>query len=73
MPQIFLALEGKYDFVIKTNPFGGGKDKAKPLNEDKKAENLARNKARALRFDMMVKKLREKKQPQKVDDGKRDS
>jgi len=24
MPQLFLALEGKIDFLKKTNPFGGG-------------------------------------------------
>jgi len=29
IPQIELALKGKVDFVIKTNPFGGGEDKSK--------------------------------------------
>lgn len=66
MPQIFLALEGKYDFVVKTNPFGGGKDKAKPLSEDEKAKRLAENKAKALKFDMMVKKIRSEKQGKNV-------
>ena len=58
VPQIILALEGKYDFVIKTNPFGGGKDTAKPLSEDEQAKRLAANKAKATKFDMMVMKIR---------------
>ena len=60
VPQIFLALEGKYDFVLKTNPFGGGKDTAKPLSEDEKAKRLAANKARATKFDMMMLNARKK-------------
>jgi hypothetical protein len=29
MPQLLLALEGRVDFLKKTNPFGGGEDKPK--------------------------------------------
>jgi hypothetical protein len=50
MPQLFLALEGKVDFVKKTNPFGsGGKKKktdGKPVDEQKLA-------AQSLSFNLM--------------------
>ena len=37
IPQIILALEGKYDFAIKTNPFGGGKQESKRTPEERAA------------------------------------
>lgn len=30
IPQIELALEGRFEWVRKTNPFGGGEEKPKP-------------------------------------------
>lgn len=61
--QISIALEGKIDFTIKTNPFGGGKDKPKGETDEekKKREMLEKNKALAMKFDMMMlSKKREK-------------
>jgi hypothetical protein len=48
MPQLFLAIEGKVDFVKKTNPFGAGPAKKKaqsaPVDEAKlSAQRLAFN------------------------------
>jgi hypothetical protein len=37
IPQIILALEGKYDFAVKTNPFGGGKKESKRTPEERAA------------------------------------
>lgn len=55
--QILLAVEGRVDFAIKTNPFGGGESKKKStkdeLEEQRKAELKAKNQALALKFDMM--------------------
>ena len=61
VPQIFLALEGKYDFVIKTNPFGGGKKSdVKSAKQEDKTARLAKEKAKALKFDMMMMSARNK-------------
>lgn len=38
IPQILLAYEGRIDFVVKTNPFGGGSKNTtpeKPKNTEK--------------------------------------
>ena len=35
LPVIFLALEGKVDFLKKTNPFGGGEKKKQPTAAQK--------------------------------------
>lgn len=60
MSQIYLAYLGKIDFVKKTNPFGAGESEAeKAQKEQKAAENKAKNEARALKFDMLVKKARQ--------------
>jgi hypothetical protein len=37
MPQIFLALEGKVEFIQATNPFGGG-DKKKAGKKDERQQ-----------------------------------
>lgn len=63
--QILLAVEGRVDFAIKTNPFGGG-DSAKKSRQDereeqRKAELKAKNEALALKFDMMSFNARHKK------------
>jgi len=62
--QIFLALEGRADFVIATNPFGGGSSKRKQKKVDPEAQRKARaleqNKVRALKFDMMQFQMRQK-------------
>lgn len=34
LPQLFLALEGRVDFLRKTNPFGGGPEKKKPVDPE---------------------------------------
>lgn len=39
VPQIELALKGKIDFLIKTNPFGGGDDKGKEKPKPKRRSN----------------------------------
>ena len=36
MPQLFLALKGKVDFVKKTNPFGSGEEKPEPTTQEGK-------------------------------------
>ena len=38
IPQIMLAIEGKFDFAVKTNPFGQPKDKEK---EKERKERLS--------------------------------
>lgn len=40
IPLIELALEGKVDFVIKTNPFGGGAKESEKLSEGEAADKL---------------------------------
>jgi len=60
VPEIFLALEGKYDFVMKTNPFGAPKD---PLKEKVRQEKLSTQRAA---FAMAKAEAR-----QKVKDGRR--
>lgn len=47
MPQIYLAVEGRVDFAVKTNPFGAGK-KEKPA-EPKNPKDIMR--AMDARFD----------------------
>lgn len=55
IPQLMLALEGKFDFAVKTNPFGGKPAEAKkPVSEDviikrRKALEAINAKARAVR------------------------
>lgn len=71
--QIFLALEGRAEFVIATNPFGGGSSKRKSKKADaeaqKKARTLEKNKVRALKFDMMQFNLRQKNMKMGKPDG----
>ena len=61
MPQTILAIQGKYDFVIKTNPFGA---KPKPDSKKEKASKdmLEKNKALALKFDLMALKAKQETQ-----------
>ena len=63
IPQIVLAYEGKIDFVIKTNPFGGSKSAAKPVDKSVAKQKLAALDA----IKMKAKAAREKKcqKPQK--------
>lgn len=55
IPQIALALEGKFDFAVKTNPFGGKPTEAKkPVDESvvikrRKALEAINAKAKAVR------------------------
>jgi len=63
--QIVLAIEGRYEFAINTNPFGGGKsDKPKSSKakneEQRKADMKAKNEVLALKFDMMQYNARHK-------------
>lgn len=41
VPRILLALEGKMDFVIKTNPWGSKKKDEKPKSKAARARLLA--------------------------------
>lgn len=50
MPQLFLALEGKVDFVKKTNPFGSGESKKKAGDKPVDLKKIADQK---LRFNFM--------------------
>jgi hypothetical protein len=34
MPQLFLALDGRIDFLKKTNPFGSAPEKKKPADAE---------------------------------------
>jgi len=49
IPQLILAIEGKYEFAMKTNPFGGAKKAAKKIDPETKA----RVAAQALKLDML--------------------
>ena len=50
MPQLFLALEGRVDFVKKTNPFGSGESNKKAGKKPADIEKIA---AQRLRFNFM--------------------
>lgn len=62
MPQIFLAYEGKVDFLVKTNPFGGGKQDEQQESAEEKSAKLAKEQAKALKFDLMMIKARRKQE-----------
>ena len=65
--QILLAIEGRVDFAVKTNPFGGGdsanakKSSKQKAEEKRKADLKAKNEALALKFDMMMLNARQTK------------
>ena len=40
IPQLLLAIDGRFEFANKTNPFGGGKPK-KPMDESVVKERKA--------------------------------
>ncbi len=56
MPQIMLALEGKVDFIKKTNPFGGGDSK----KSGKKLTNAQQAKLNAQRTELALLKAEAK-------------
>lgn len=58
MPELFLALEGRVDFLKKTNPFGGTPEK-RPVS----AEELHRGQAL---LDNLTQKARAKARKGKV-------
>lgn len=62
MPQLILAIEGKYDFVLNTNPFGSPK---KQLTEEQK------NKLEVQRTALAMAKLEAKRKQAEKMKGKR--
>jgi len=50
IPQIILAMEGKYDFAMKTNPFGA-KPKPKPNKKREAKLEAQRSKFALLRLE----------------------
>ena len=64
VPQIILAIEGRYDFAIKTNPFGAGKssnEKPKKAKTEDPELLKAKQQNQVLKFDMMKLKVRQNK------------
>jgi len=60
VPQLILAIQGRYDYALKTNPFGAPKDKEKEKARKEKLD------AQRTAFFMARSELR-----QKVKNGRR--
>lgn len=66
IPQLILAYEGRWDFAIKTNPFGGESKEDKARREAEEAERKRRRAAKLSRFNLAKLEMRQKMKDRKA-------